>query len=486
MKISRQVVTYKRLRDQSLWKLLASDNAPIVVALLQNNVWEGDRRVPQSILHERIERDLEELRSENYDVPQRAQGYVADWLTAGYLERHFPPGAAEEEYEISASAAQAIRFILSVSEHRNSATESRLSTVIHQLTALVEETDANPTTRINALLAERNRIDEQIRSVQSGNLKILNDVKALERIRDIITLSRELIGDFRYVRDKFAGLNRELREKLMDDDDSRAEVLDALFEGVDLISESEAGRTFEAFWQLLTDPEQNKSLEEALDVLSERSFFIQLNLDERQFLRRLVLILLEQGGMVHDVLQNFARSLKNFVQSREYLEHRHINQLLNEAQRTALMLRDIVGVAEKLEFDLPLTSCRIRSLAQLSLLDPSLGLVDTSIAQAAPADISLSLVSDLVAQSEINFRELRANIRTALSAGPQVSIGELVAQYPVTQGLGTVIGYMSIGSRHGLVMKTTERISWDGQDAITRRANIPLIFFTRDHLNDFK
>jgi len=487
MMLGKQVATYRRLREQPLWRLLAALHAPVILALLSKHFLEGERRVPQSILHERVERDLEDLRAEGAEMPQRAQVYVSEWLSAGYLERYFPANAQEEEYEISAAAAQAIRFVNSVNERRATATESRLNVVIQQLVELVEQTDVNPENRLASLFLERERLDQQIARIEAGHVQVLNDSQALERVREIIMLADDLVNDFRNVRDKFSALNRELREKLMDDSESRGEVLEALFSGVDLIGDSEAGRTFSAFWRLLTDSEQNKSLEEALEILPERAFCKELRKEERQFLRRLISVLLEQGGIVHDVLQNFARSLKNFVQSREFQEQRRINQLLNEAQKAALKLRDVVGVTEKLAFELPLTSCKIRSLSQLSLLDPSTGLSDTLISSAPQADISLELVSDLVAQSEINFAELRSNIFDCLSYAHQVSIGELLDRYPATQGLGSVIGYISLGSRHGLVVtQQFEHVTWCGSDDVERSARIPLIFFTKDAANDLR
>jgi len=124
----------------------------------------------------------------------------------------------------------------------------------------------------------------------------------------------------------------------MDSEGNRGKVLDSLFAGIDLIAESEAGRTFSAFWRLLTDPEQTATLEEFLDSVISRGFVGKFDMRERRFLIRLTRNLLEQGGAVHEVLQTFARSLKHFVQSREYLEQRRINQLLKEAQRAALLL----------------------------------------------------------------------------------------------------------------------------------------------------
>jgi hypothetical protein len=83
---------------------------------------------------------------------------------------------------------------------------------------------------------------------------------------------------------------------------------------------------------------------------------------ERRFLLRLTRNLLEQGGAVHEVLQTFARSLKYFVQSREYLEQRRVNQLLKEAQRAALVIKDELKTTESLEYSLELTSSRLVAL----------------------------------------------------------------------------------------------------------------------------
>src|ERR1700731_1583429 len=114
MKASKTIATYQRLRNQPLWRLLAADNGPVIIALLQNHLLESTQGVPASLFYERIGRDIEELRAQGQDFPQTAQAYVADWLAAGFLSRRFLPGAAEEEYELSSAAASAIRFISSL------------------------------------------------------------------------------------------------------------------------------------------------------------------------------------------------------------------------------------------------------------------------------------------------------------------------------------------------------------------------------------
>lgn len=485
MKLNQAVATYRRLRDEPLWRLLAADSGPIVVALLQNNLMEGNRKLSASILYERLERDIEQLRARGEALPQTAQGYVADWLAKGWLIRRFPAGAAEEEYELSAPAAKAIHLIGSLVEPRTTVTGSRLSTVIQQLVLLIEETDTDPQSRMTSLLAERKRIDRLIDELRKGHFKTLDKEQALERVREIISLAGELIADFHSVRDNFEHLNRDLRERIMDDSGSRGEVLEKLFAGIDVIAESESGRTFNAFWRLLTDPEQNAILEEAIEEVFGRDFSKRLDGQERRFLLRLIQTLLEQGGTVHEVLQQFARSLKQFVQSREYQEQRRINRLIAEAQRGALALKDEIKATERLNFNLQLTSSRIRSLSQWVLLDPSENTIEKGMATGEAAQIGLDSVAALVMQSEIDFRGLADNIRACLAQRSQVRIGQVLRSFPAAQGLGSIIGYVVLGSRHGQVMKDhSEFVSWHGEDKQPRCARIPLIYFLKEQVDE--
>lgn len=484
MKADKNIATYRRMRTQPLWRLLASGNGPTVIGLLQSHLYEKERSLPASILIERLTRDLEDLRAQGDDFPQTAQAYVANWLSDGYLERRFPAGATEEVYELSTATVEAIRFISAISEPHSAATESRLSLVIHALAGLAEDTDTDKYRRVDRLMAEQARIDKEIDAIQKGQMRVLPRETALERTREIISLTDDLTADFRRVRDQFEQLNRELRERIMDSDGNRGEVLDSLFAGIDLIAESEAGRTFSAFWYLLTDPEQAASLEESLDSVMSREFVSELDMRERRFLLRLTRNLLDQGGAVHEVLQTFARSLKHFVQSREYLEQRRVNQLLKEAQRAALAIKNEVKATESLEYTLELTSSRLRSLSQWVLYDPSLQATPDEMHEGVPPPIDLESVSELVAQSEIDFRTLKEHVRSLLKKCDQASIGDVLEYFPASQGLGSVVGLLALGSRHGIKGDSVETVAWVGEDDQGRQARIPKIYFLRDRLDE--
>lgn len=480
MNTPRATASLRALRQQPLWQLLAADKAPTVLALLRALLGDGESALPGSVLHERLARELDALRAAGENLPQSAQAYVAEWLRQGWLVRRLPEGAAEEIVELSVDAAAALRFVATLVAPKSAATESRLATVINQLTRLADETDANPERRVAALQAERERIDREIAALRGGIVRTLPAERALERAREIIALADELVGDFRRVRDDFDRLNRSLRQSLVENEGSRGEVLEALFAGIDVIGESDAGRTFAAFWRLLTDPLQSAAMFEALDAVIGRPFARSLSARERRFLVGLTATLMNEGSGVHDVLQRFARSLKAFVQSREFREQRRLYALLREATRGALAAKDAVRPNQTLDFGLTLTSSRIRSVSQWQLYDPAERIADSAMAAETPTDLSLDAVAELVRQSEIDFRTLRAHVRDALGRVPQVSVGELLQAYPAEQGLGSVVGYVALGARHGELTPGSERVSWVGADAQRRSAKVPALYFIRE------
>lgn len=475
----------RELRELPMWRLLCADKAPLTLGLMQVFLLEEAKTLGASVLLERLQRELVTLRDAGEDMPQSAQAYIAEWLSRGWLSRRFPADAPEEVYELTTEAVTALRFLLGVMQPRQMATESRLALVIQQLARLAEETDDNPRTRLQALQAERARIDREIERVSKGHVDTLPPERALERAREIIALSDELTGDFRRVRDQFGTLNRNLRESLLDNEGSRGDVLEALFEGVDVISSSDEGKTFAAFWRLLTNPNESSTLSQALEDVMSRPFASSLTLGERRFLRNLTTRLIGEGKSVHEVLQHFASGLKAFVQSKEYLEQRRFNTLLKTAQREALVAKDFVQPNRSVQYELTLTSSSLGSVSRWRLLDPEERVADATMAEAQPAAVSLEMVSELVRQSDIDFNALQQNIHAMLQRQDVVRIDELLDAFPAEQGLGSVVGYLALGAKSGTVTDTPVRVGWVGSDAQPRHATVPTVFFVKEKEDEF-
>lgn len=486
MKAKKSIALYRRMREQPMWRLLASDTAPEVIGIMQTLLLDGrDLVLPSTVLHERVEQELEALRLEGGEFPP-AQQLISRWVAEGYLERRLPAGAKEEEYELSTAAVDAIRFLSGFADPHAAATESRLAIVMSQIADLDTKTDADRFRRLERLEAERDRIEAEIKAIHDGALRVLPDDAALERLRDIVSLAQDLAGDFKRVRDRFDQLNRELRRDILENDGSRGQVLDKIFSDYDLIGSTEEGRTFDAFWRLLVDPVQASQVDASLSNLRNRSFVRRLGLKEQEFLWRLMPSLLDQGGQVHEVLHSFSRGLKQFVQSKEYLEHRRLNQLLQEAQRLAGAVTDTVHPAAVLDFVLDRTSARVSSISQDTLYDPGEQAIPKPMEQSAAPKVGIDEIGEMVGESEIDMRELVDNVRTVLAGQPTASVGEVLRRFPATQGLGSVVGLISLCKSYGVPAESgeDEQVSWKGNDGVPRKAWIPGMHFVKEREHD--
>jgi hypothetical protein len=95
------------------------------------------------------------------------------------------------------------------------------------------------------------------------------------------------------------------------------------------------------------------------------------------------------------------------------------------------------------------------------------------------SDMTLEAIGDMVRQSEIDFGTLRTNICMVLRRQSQVCVSELLLEFGAPQGLGSVIGYISLGTQHGEVSTEVDRIFW-GDPADLRRADIQKIYFMKE------
>ena len=66
----------------------------------------------------------------------------------------------------------------------------------------------------------------------------------------------------------------------------------------------------------------------------------------------------------------------------------------------------------------------------------------------------------------------------------QASVADVLRAHPAEQGLGSVLGLLALGSRHGLAGGHTETVDWIGGDQQARRASIPVIYFLKERADE--
>lgn len=154
MAIASLTESYKVLRRETAWTLLAADTAPETLALLQTLLFDNERRLSNSVFTDRLTWLLNETAVETV-TREAAAARIVQWRQAGYVVRSLTDRDTEPVYELSVGAFEAIRFVTSQTVSRVAPTESRLELLIHAVKKLVDDTDENVKKRIARLQAEK-------------------------------------------------------------------------------------------------------------------------------------------------------------------------------------------------------------------------------------------------------------------------------------------------------------------------------------------
>ena len=166
--------------------------------------------------------------------------------------------------------------------------------------------------------------------------------------------------------------------------------------------------------------------------------------------------------------------------ARRSRRERRVSRLLKQAQRAFGELSGEGSLIRPTGFTLSLSKAQLRSVSQLTMTAPDTerppGLVDN-----APVELDLDRVRELINESDINLYELRRNVDATLDDLPVASISDVLDRYPATQGLGSLIGLLSIAlertvdGRAVLVENERDLVAW-GDAGLAAR--VPTILFT--------
>lgn len=185
-------------QDNVAWKLLHAQNAPIILSILDENLGKETGKRTVADLVSLVDADLEVLRERVPEIgPKRsARDYCEQWRRDGYLVRKPLADSRQETYELSAGALAAISFAKGLAKPHRAATKSRLNMILDQIAELSLATDCDIDRRRKVLLAEKQRIEDQLAELDQGTLDTMDPDQALEQARDILNLAQEIPRDF--------------------------------------------------------------------------------------------------------------------------------------------------------------------------------------------------------------------------------------------------------------------------------------------------
>jgi hypothetical protein len=482
--ITSSVLRYQRLHKEAPeWSLLRARTAALIVAVVQD-YFPPERRIrPAAEVIAELDQDLERLRETAAEFESTATAYVTSWVGAGYLIRRPGETRGSETLAPSAAALNAAAMVSGVESPQRAASASRLGSIASNLIALQRDSDPNSATRLALLEAERDSIELRIAEVRTGDFAVLDPDTAKERVAETLGLAQEVPVDFARVRSTIEGLSRELRAKILDDTAEGGATLGNVFRGVDLLAESEAGRSVNGFYDVILDAEQSTRLQEAITAILSRDFAADLPPQARTDLRTLLSRLEDEAATVRQTMLLLSRSLRHFVLSRQYEEHRRLRQLIQRCQSLAVQVSAHHRPEKPMGLELTRIGMQIRSIAALKLHNPGEGRVSTEFERHDTGEVDFAELAAQARESDIDFDELRSNVITTLrhADGP-VTAAQVLDAHPATQGLASIVGLMVLGAEHGdTAADDTERVTLE-----RRTVTLPTITFRPGDFEDHR
>lgn len=462
-------------------QILRATLMPVMVAILSERLGGTERVLPAVVFLEYLGEDLAALRDAGFDISRTPQEYLSEWARQGVLDRR-PGEGREETVELSAPAQVAVRWAAQLETPHLSVTSSRLTNLAEQLARLAHDTDPEQASRLETLEKQRAQLDVEIEDVKAGRYRSLSDEVALERLAEILHLASEIPGDFAKVSADLEQLNRNLREQIIRLSGSRGNVLDEVFSDVDVIETSDAGRTFNAFHALVLDSERAADLDDSVSSVLDRGFTAALTRDEAVFLRRLLTTLQRESTQVRGAMTGFSRSLRRFVESQAYREHRRLAEALSEARAAAYEASRIARPFDSSGYELDASSIPLGSIGSWRLHNPADVRTADPVLPQESAPLDLAALRRQVRESEIDFEELRYAVIETLDRRQVASVGDVLADHPASQGLASVVGLLLLAESVGTRGAGSETLAWVSVAGMERTVGVGRYLF--DHVPD--
>jgi Protein of unknown function (DUF3375) len=463
-------------------RLLAADNAPLIISFLfRVFIQPNQRAVSQSDLTTWLEDYLYHLREIHGEgiYPRTARQYLDDWAggKTPFLRKYYTERSDEPEFDLTPATEKAVEWLQSLQERQFVGTESRLLTVFELLREIVRRTQQDPEVRIAELERQKAGIEAEIDRIRSGAIDPYDPTQIKERYFQVEETARRLLSDFRQVEYNFRTLDRETRERIALSDQTKGRLLDEIFREQDVIWDSDQGKSFRAFWEFLMSSPRQAELAELLETVYALKEIQSLEPDA--FLAGIKFSLLDAGEKVYKTNNLLVEQLRKYLDDQAYLENRRIMDLVRGIEKLAVAIKDAPPLVrdfaelDDVKPDIDLV------MSRTLFVPPQSPLIDATPVTAGEADIDALA---LYRQNYVDEAQLRANIRQALQSRSQISLRQLVEEFPVSKGLAEVVTYLNLADNDdkALVAEAeTETLTVAGENGRTRKIELPKIIFTR-------
>jgi len=411
--------------------------------------------------------------------PRQPKEYLEEFSSDknGFL-RKYQGHEDEPLYELTPYAQKALEFFESLEQREFVGSRTKFNIIFELLEELEFETGMDDTQRIEVLERQKEEIDAKIAAIKAHQDMRFDDSRIKEHFMLIEEQARKLKYDFSQIEYNFRELNTLAMERIATHSDNKGEVLDSIFEIEQSIREQDQGKSFFAFWQLLTNSQKEQRFEALLQNLY--SLEVIRTFDKTQKLKNLKYDLLKSGEKVSRVSAKLIEQLRRFLDDRVWESNRRILDLCKDIEKHAIEIKTDPPT-NKHFISLPADKISIDNVFSKTLYTIK---QKTVFVQELKKDHFTIDIENFYNPFFIDEEKLKHNIKKILQHQSQCSIGEIIKTYPVDGGIAELVGYISLAkkSMHTMVDEATEEVCViKDYDNRTKTVRLPKIIFTREH-----
>lgn len=381
------------------------------------------------------------LFSDTYE--QKAAKYIKRWTDTGYLT-NYRNEDGEIYYELSSHSSKVLDWLAGLKQEEYIGTESKFKSIITQLKELVEFTNEDREKRLQLLEDKKQEIEHQIQQLQMGeDVKVFEEYEIVPRFQQINKQAKELLTDFKDVDDNFKAIIKEIYQKQIDQTLNKGSILQYTFDALDELKASSQGKSFYAFWEFLLAREMQSELDSLISELFQTLKNKDIDSGDA-FLLNMVKYLYESGRKVYQTNDKMADKLSRIIRENEMALSDIAKRIVQEIKNTLIEISkkkrrpDIsLTVDDGMEINIPFD--RKITFEQSEETEYSF----------SPESGTLSIeefddLGKVFGNIHIDREVLESNIREAMSDKSQVTLLDVVEQYPLKQGLPELFAYFGV------------------------------------------
>ncbi len=469
---------------------MRAKSAPLIISFLYEEFKASNRiSIPAYEVINHLAEYLEALEDQELlDIEDKnsltmARRFLDVWCNEDHrFLKRYPNDEGEPIVELTNHTEKAFQWVENLQKREFVGTESRFLNIYRQLRELIDNTSADPKRRIKELEKKRNALNKEIKAIKkSGVVSTFNDTQIKERFYNITKTARELLSDFKEVEHNFKDISLNIYRQQTKAGVNRGQILGYTLDATEQLKSSDQGKSFYAFWQfLIADSKQDELMEMihyTYSLLRERDIEFADN-----FLRKIKIYLHNAGQKVIDSNHLLAEKLSRILAEQNLVERRRAIEIIREIKNLAV--RKIGKFHGKKNF------IYIEGLPNIDLSfdrpignPPQRATFKNQPTEIGSTQLEAANLGVLFDQFEMDRQELETNIAGLLKNNAQITLSEVVRQYPIQKGLAEVLTYFSIAAtskKHLINDDKKELIPWFlAEDFSKKEIHLPQVTFVR-------